>query len=205
MKTKSIVIVLISFLLVGCVENKKPFKPTLERVLLELKDSLKDEIGNDKLLSIEFFYTNRYERNCTMKIFLSDWYSSGSIEGYAKIGNTTVAIYNLKDDLYEMVNKNNITFFTDTVVGFKDICVWGKSEKQFFYSINKQDSIKKISFSLDFPNSGLIRKPRCPVGVTYRIPEKDWFYLDSIQAEKDIEYYKKEVDYYRNKGETKTR
>jgi hypothetical protein len=204
MKTKSIIIILISFLLGSCVQNKKPFKPALERVLLELKDSLKDEIGKNKLLSIEFYNSDRYERRCTMKIFLSDCYASAAIDGYAKIGNTTIAIYNLKDDLYETVNKNAITFFTDTVVGYRDVFGWRLPVKQFFYSIFKDDSIKRISFDGDFPGFMPVRKTRCPIGATFTYPKKYWFYLDSIQAEKDLKYYEKEVEYYRNRGKIRT-
>src|ERR1035437_10976519 len=105
MKTKIIIIVLIFFLFGSCVENRKPFKPALERVLLELSDSLKNETGNTKMLSIEF-NSDHYIKNCDMKIFLSDCYASANIDGYTKIGNTTIAIYNLKDDHYELVNKN---------------------------------------------------------------------------------------------------
>jgi len=190
MTTKSIIIVLFSFLLGSCVDNKKPFKPALERVILELKDSLKDQIGENKLLSIEFNNPDRYERRCTMKIFLSDCYASAAIDGYAKIGQTTIAIYNLKDDLYEMVNKNDITFFTDTVVGFRDVFGWRLPVKQFFYSIFKDDSIKRISFNGDFPGFMPIRKTRCPIGATFSYPKKYWFHLDSIQAEKEVEYYR---------------
>jgi hypothetical protein len=203
MKTKNTIIVLICFLLGSCIENKKPFKPSLERVILELKDSLKDEIGNDKLLSIEFYNPNRYGRKCTMKIFLSDCYASASIDGYAKIGNTTIAIYNLKDDLYETVNKNDIIFFTDTVIGFRDVFGWRLPVKQFFYSIFKADSIKRISYSGDFPGFQPLRKPKCPIGITFRYPVDYWFYIDSLQAEKEVEHYEKEVEYYRNRGRTK--
>jgi len=190
MKTNIIILFLISFFLVSCVRNETPFKPVLERIILELKDSLKNEIGKDKLLSIEFYNPDRYEKKCAMKIFLSDCYASANINGYVKIGQTTIAIYNLKDDLYETVNKNDITFFKDTIVGFRDTCVMFMPKKQFFYSVFKEDSIKRISFSDDFPGLQPIRKPKCPIGATYRIPEKDWFSLDSIQAEREVEYYR---------------
>ena len=173
-----------------------PLKLALNSFILELKDSLKEQIGENKLLSIEFYNPDRYERRCTMKIFLSDCYSSANIDGYVRIGQTTIAIYNLKDDLYETLNKNNITFFTDTILGFKDTCVMFMPKKQFFYSIFKEDSIKRISFRGDFPDLHPVRKPKCPIGSTYRIPEKDWFSLDSIQAEREVEYY-------RNRGKKK--
>lgn len=195
MRIGSVIIVLITFVFESCVENKPPFKPVLERVVSELRDSLKNEIGNKKLLSIEF-NSDSHERNCDMKIFLSDCYASADIDGYAKIGSTTIAIYNLKDDHYEVVNKNNITFFTDTVVGFKDTCVMFMPKKQFFYSIYNEDSIKRISCYDDFPNLKSIRRPKCPNRVTFIVPIKDCFYWDSIQAEKEVEYY-------RNRGKTK--
>ena len=47
-----------------------------------------------------------------MKVFASNCYASGYIDAYTKIGNATVTIYNLKDDIYETINKNDITFFS---------------------------------------------------------------------------------------------
>ncbi len=204
MKTKNIIILLFVILLGSCVnktkntDDKKPFKPALEQVILQLTDSLKDEIDKDELLSIEFNYLNRNRYNSIIRIFFSDWYSSGLIDGYAKFGNSTIAFYNLRDDSHEMINKNNITFFVDTIIDFRDICVFGKPQKQFFYSIT-DEGIKRILFEGDFPAVRLIRSPKCREIGAFRPPEEYWFFEDSIRAEEDFEFYKKEVEYYRNR------
>ena len=187
MKSNTLFVILI--LILGSCTEKKPFKPALEQVILQLCDSLRSENENIKMLSIEF-NSDRHERNSDMKIFLSDCYASAYIDGYAKIGNTTIAIYNLKDDHYEIVNKNDIAFFTDTIEGFKDTCLMFIPEKQFFYSIHNENVIKKISFNNDFPNLVPIRRPKCQGKVTYTIPIDDFFYWDSIQAEREVEFYR---------------
>jgi len=131
---------------------------------------------------------------------LLDGYASGNINGYAKIGSTTIAIYNLKDDIFELVNKNNIIFFTDTILGFKDICyLWDTPKELLFYRITSEDSITKVAYSLDFPYPMPIRKQRCQGGISWTPPEEFCFHDDSLRAEKNLEYYQKEVEYYRNK------
>lgn len=187
MRSNTLFVILI-FILGSCTE-KKPFKTALEQVILQLCDSLNNETGNIKMLSIEF-NSDRHERNSDMKIFLSDCYASANIDGYAKIGNTTIAIYNLKDDYYEIVNKNDITFFSDTIVGFKDTCVMFIPKEQFFYSIRNEDTIKRISFNKDFPNLAPIRRQKCKSGATYTTSIDDLFYWDSIQAEREVEFYR---------------
>ena len=62
-------------------------------------------------------------------------------------------------------------------------------------------SIIKTTYPFeDFPVFQPIRKPRCATGTTFTItiPKSDWFRLDSLQAEK-------EVDYYRNRGKKHNR
>ncbi len=212
MRTKCNFLILLFFILISCVgkekqiiiQDKNPFKPALERVITELRDSLKKEIGKNKLLSIEFYFPNshtdhRNRRGGEMKVFISECYASANIDGYAKIDSTTIAIYNLKDDIFELVNKNEISFFTDTVIGFRDTCVMFVSEKEFFYRIIKEDSITKVPYSLDFLNLLPLRLPRCPLGLPYTPPEEYWFHYDSLQAEENLKYYQKEVKYYRNK------
>ena len=132
MRMKYIMMILLILLFGSCAENEKqaftpvlsPFKPALELAITELIDSLKNEIGETQLLSIEFHlpdFSYHDRRGNEMSMYILDGYASANIDGYAKIGSTTIAIYNLKDDLFELVNKNDITFFTDTIVGFKDI------------------------------------------------------------------------------------
>ncbi|BEG99157.1 hypothetical protein BSYN_14220 [Bacteroides sedimenti] len=179
----------------SCKENKsQPFNKALLQAILEAKDSLESNGKSKKLLSIQFYRPDRCEIGCAMKVFASDFYASGYVDAYAKIGNTIVAIYNLKDDLYETIDKNDITFFTDTIKGYKDTCVMFVTKKRLFYAIYKSDSIKRVSYCFDdFPCGPPIRRPRCEIGVIYKIPKNQWFYLDSLQAEK-------EVLYYRNRG-----
>ena len=210
MKAKYSIIIMTVLLFGSCIEKKQsfvpsPFKPALELAITELIDSLKNEIGDNKLLSIQFFFpdshTNfRNRQGGEISIYLLDGYASGNIDGYAKIDNTTIAIYNLKDDIFELVNKNNITFFTDTILGFKDVCFRNLTGKeQFFYKITSEDSITKVAYSMNFLYSMPIRVPRCQVGISYTPPEEYWFHHDSIQAEENLKYYQKEVEYYRNK------
>jgi len=201
MKTKNIIRVLICFLLMSCVENKKPFKPVLEKVLLDVIDSLKDEISPKKMLSIGFYNPNQYTRECIMKIFLSNNYSSARVDGYAKLGKTTIALYNLKDDLFETVNKNEIVFFTDTIIGFRDYFDIKELGKHFFYSIYNEDSIKRISYVGDFECLKQIRGYRGQKGLKLKFPPNYLIYFfDSIRAEADLEYFKRKVDYYRSKS-----
>ena len=128
-----------------------------------------------------------------MKVFSLNYYASGEISAFTKIGNTTVAIYNIKDDIYESINKNEITFFIDTIKGYKDCCMLPQLNKKIFYHI-KSDMVKKITYPFnDFPIIDLLRKPRCKGGISFTPPESEWFRLDSLQAEKEVEYY-------RNKG-----
>ena len=104
MKTKITMIFFIIITIVGCKENK-PFKPALERVILEATDSLRKEIGNNKILSIEF-NSDKHFRNADFKIFLTDSYSSIYIDGFVKYKGVIIAIYNLNDDYCELINKN---------------------------------------------------------------------------------------------------
>lgn len=198
-----IVIIFIAFLFGNCARNgqstvSKSFKPSLDQAIIMLMDSLKDEMSENKLLSIEFYFSNRHSRGCEMRIFISDCYASAYIDAYTNIHNSTIAIYNLKDDVFELVNKNEIIFFTDTVKGFKDTCVMFVPEKEFFYKIHENGSIDRISRLLNFPQYMPLRKPKCPEGITYTPPEEYWHYYDSLQAEEKLEYYKKEVKYYRS-------
>ena len=215
MKIKYATLILIVFLFGSCTEKQivnAPFNPSLEQVITELVDSLGYEIAENKLLSIQFLEYKGYEPGWKMKIFISEWYASGSIEGYTKIGNTTVAIYNIKNDYYELVNKNAITFFTDTLVGFRDVCVWETSERttiipQFYYVIYSGDSISMISSEKRTncePYADLIRRHRCKGGIVFTIPEEYWFHHDSIEAEEGLECYKKKVEHFRNKKGTAT-
>jgi hypothetical protein len=219
MKTKNIGIILIVILLSSCVEKRQsynpptstPFKPVLEHLITEFVDSLKEEIKDDELLSIQFFEPSVNDLGFTLRVFLSDWYSSESIDGYIKYGNTTIAIYNMMNDYYELVNKNAITFFTDTLVGFSDGRI-GKPSKRdinkmpnFYCIIHSADSIAAVSYNMTFwnlPYATSIRKTRCKDAISFTPSEeylKRRFYTDSIQAEKDYRYYKKNVEYYRNK------
>jgi hypothetical protein len=205
MKTKNIIKVLLCILLVSCVENKKPFKPALEQVLLDAIDTFKDEISQKKLLSIGFYNPDEYNRKCVMKIFISNNYSSARVDGYAKLGKTTIALYNLKDDLYETVNKNEIVFFTDTLKGFRDSFDIKKLERCFFYSIYNEGNIKRISFVGDFKCLKQIRGYRGQKGMKFTFPPDNLIYFfDSIKAEADLEYFKKKVNYYRNKSKVKS-
>jgi len=134
MKTSIIFLILLSIFLISCKVNKsQPFNNELLKAIMEAKDSLNSEDNN--LLSIEFYNSDRYERGCMMKVFTSNCYASAYIDAYTKIGNTTIAIYNIKDDVYETINKNDITFFIDSIKGFKDTCVLFQTKNIFFYSI----------------------------------------------------------------------
>ena len=211
MMTKYITIILTVLLLGGCVKKEQsfvpsPFKPALEQIITELKDSLKNEIRENKLLSIEFYYpdshTNyRNRRGGEMSIYLLDGYASCYIDGYAKIDSTTVAIYNLKDDIFELVNKNEITFFTDTILGFKDVCNLDLTGKeQLFYKITSEDSITKVSYHMDFLSLNALRIIKgCKSDISFTPSETSWFYHDSLRAEENLKYYQKEVEYYRDK------
>jgi hypothetical protein len=212
MKTKNIAIISIAVLLCSCIDKKQPinppFKPALEQIITGLVDSLKDEIGETQLLSIQFFYREYNDPpGIKMRFFLSDWYASGSIEGYAKIDNTTIAIYNLRDDYCELVNKNAITFFTDTLVGFRDVGIWKTSERdieimQFYYLIHGEDSISRISDEKtfgSFPYPELIRKHKYTEEIIEISEEDILFLLDSLTLEEELKYYEKQVKYYRNK------
>ena len=192
MKTYIFILILASIVFGSCREKKsQPFNTSLLQVILEAKDSLKSK--DNKLLSIEFNYQDRYERGCMMKVFASNCYASGYIDAYTKIGNATVAIYNLKDDIYETINKNDITFFSDTIKGFRDTCVLFQTKDKVFYSVYKPDSIIKVKYPFDnFPVFQPLRKPKCEIGAIYTItvPKSDWFRLDSLQAEREVEYYR---------------
>jgi hypothetical protein len=222
MKARIITIILITFSLISCVKERQlsalpfdpPFKPALEQIITGLVDSLKDEIKENKLLSIQFF-TRKYHDppGIRMRIFLSDWYASGSIDGYTKLGNTTIAIYNVRDDYCELVNKNAITFFTDTLVGFRDVYYWEVNETgykaiQLSYYLIGEDSISEISTNNEFgslPYPDLIRIPKCKDRITYISQEYIRFQLDSIQTERDYKYYKEKVKYFRNKSNSPRR
>ncbi len=211
MKTKYIIILLTVLLFGSCMKKEQsfvpsPFKPALELTITELIDSLKNEIGENKLLSIEFYFpdshTNyRNRRGGEMSVYVLDGYASTNIDGYAKVDSTIVAIYNLKDDIFELVNKNEVTFFTDTISGFKDICVLDLTKKeQFFYKITSEDSIARVSYSMDFSYLRALRVlPRCQGGISWTPPEEIWFHDDSLRAEENLKYYQNEVKYYRDK------
>ena len=200
---------ILTVLLFGsCVKKEQsfipsPFKSALELAITEIGDSLKGEIGENKLLSIEFHFlpiTYRNRRGCEMRMYVLDGYASSHLDGYAKIGNTTIAIYNLKDDIFELVNKNEITFFTDTILGFKDIFYLDLTGKeQFFYKIASEDSITRVSYSVDFSplNTHRIIKG-CKSDISWTLPEEIWFHDDSLRAEENLKYHQKEVEYYRN-------
>lgn len=198
----------------SCAENERqpltpalpPFKTALELAITELIDSLKNEIGENKLLSIEFYHPDshtdyRNRRGGEMSIYVLDGYASANIDGYAKIDSVTIAIYNLKDDIFELVNKNEITFFTDTILGFKDVCTLDLTgKKQFFYKISTEDSIRRVAYSMDFSYLKAIRiLPRCRGDISFTPPEEFWFHQDSLQAEENLKYYQNEVKYYRDK------
>jgi hypothetical protein len=223
MRTKNIAIIVIVFLLCSCIDKKQscnpptphPFKPALERLIIELTNSWNDEVGENKLLSIQFFDPSVNDLGFTLRVFLSDWYLSGSIDAYTKYGNTTIAFYDLVNDYYELVNKNSITFFTDTIDGFSnsypkpeiEMDSYDYSPPQFYCLIHNVDSISVISTNGSFwglPSPTLIRNPRYDL-ISWTPTEeylKQRFYTDSIQAEKDYRNYKKNVEYYRNKRDT---
>lgn len=188
MKTKITMIFFIIITIVGCKENK-PFKPALERVILEATDSLRKEIGNNKILSIEF-NSDKHFRNADFKIFLTDSYSSIYIDGFVKYKGVIIAIYNLNDDYCELINKNDITFFTDTIISFKDKIGYPIPRKQFFYSIIRNDSIIKVSGSNDFPEYPALRMPKYGKRISYSEPIDTYFQYDSIKAEREVEYYR---------------
>jgi len=61
MKAKYIIIILTAILFGSCAKKEQflaiaPFKSVLEQTITELIDSLENEIGENKLLSIEFFF-----------------------------------------------------------------------------------------------------------------------------------------------------
>jgi len=222
MKTKYITIILIAFLLYSCVDKQQPcnptipppFKPVLEKLITELIDSLKNEIGEKELLSIQFFELSVNDFGFTLRIFLSDWYLSGSVDAYTKYGNTTIALYGLVNDYHELVNKNSISFFTDTIDGFKDGWPGAEGEwdsydhspPQFYCLIHNTDSISVISTGGSFwalPSPPFIRNSRNENLLVTWTPSEEFlkqrFYEDSIEAEKNLKYYQKEVKYYRGK------
>ena len=209
MKTKYISIILTVLLIGSCVKKEQsfissPFKPALELTITELVDSLKRENVENKLLSIEFHFlpiTYHNRRGSEMRIFILDDYASCYLDGYAKIDNITIAIYNLKDDVFELVNKNEITFFTDTILGFKDICDLDLTGKeQFFYKIASEDSITRVSYQMDFLSFRALRIIKgCKSDISWSPPEEIWFHDDSLRVEENLKYYQKEVEYYRNK------
>ncbi len=191
MKTCFFIIISSLLFLHSCKENKpSPFGQELLNTLLEAKDSL---IGNKEkqLLSIEFYNHDECEIGCIIKIFSSECYASGYVDAFSEIDNTTVAIYNIRDDFYETINKNAITFFTDTINGYRDTCVMFQTNEKIFYSIHKSDSITLLHYPFDdFPNYKALRFPKCRSGVVFTIPEVYWFFIDSLQAEKDVRYYR---------------
>ena len=191
MKTHILILILASIVFNSCRDKKsQPFNTSLLEAIFEARDSLENNNKVDSLISIEFYSPDRYERRCIMKIFSSNRYSSSTLDAYTKIGNLTVAIYNLKDDLYGTVNKNDITFFSDTIKGYKDVFMLS-TNKKYFYSIYKSDSIKRTKYSFDdFPVFQPLRKPRYGVGATFTVPKLDWFRLDSLRAEKEVEFYR---------------
>ena len=203
--------ILIVLVFGSCVKKEQPFvlspfKPALELAITEFIDSLKNEIGDNKLLSIEFHFPNshtnyRNRRGGEMSIYVLDGYASCYLDGYAKTNNTTIAIYNLKDDIFELVNKNEITFFTDTILGFKDICYLDLTGKeQFFYKIISENSITRVSYSMDFSPINTLRIMKgCKSDISWTPPEEIWFHDDSLRVEENLKYYRKEVEYYRNK------
>ena len=86
--------------------------------------------------------------------------------------------------------KMKLLFFSDTLKGYKDVFIFS-TNKKYFYSIYKSDSIKRTIYpSDDFPVFQPLRKPRNGVGASFNVPKSDWFRLDSIQAEKEIDYYR---------------
>lgn len=184
MRAKYIIMILIACMQVNCSkketrESGKPiFKPALEQTITNLVDTLKNISEEIELLSIQFFNPNHFETSCNMRIFKSDWYASGSIDGYVKFNNTVIAIYNIKNDYFELVNKNAITYFIDTLDGFKDVGVWETSEHdieipQFCYSIYSEDHIAILperTFG-SLSRADLIRKPKCKGGIIFIPPE----------------------------------
>jgi len=210
MKVKYITTILTVLFFGSCLKKdqsivQSPFKPALKQTIMEIIDTLKGDIGENKLLSIEFNFPDRYTyypnlRGDEMRIYVLDGYASANIDGYTKIGNTTIAIYNLKDDIAELVNKNEITFFTDTILGFKDICFLELTGKeQLLYKIFSEDSITKVSYPMVFFHTPPVRATKCQGGISFTPPEEFWFHDDSLQAEENLKYYQKEVEYYRNK------
>lgn len=206
MRIKYITIILIVLLFENCAKKEQsitpsPFKPALELAITECLDSLNYEIGENTLPSIQFFYHDPINMTgCKLYIYLLDGYASGSIDGYAKIKNTTIAIYNLKYDVFELVNKNEITFFTDTIMGFEDFCGLDPTGiKQFSYRIISTDSIVRTSDSMSFQYPEILRAPRCEGRIYWTPPEDILFHDDSIRAEENLKYYQNEVEYYRGK------
>jgi hypothetical protein len=189
MKTKNIAIILIVFLLSSCGDKKQscspptslPFKPALEQLITGLTKSWEDEIEENDLLSIQFFDPSVNDSGFTLRVFLPDWYLSGSVDAYTKYGNTTIAFYDLVNDYYELVNKNEITFFTDTIDGFSDsyskkgIGKDDYSPPQFYCLIHDADSISVISTNGSFwglPYPTIIRKPRYDNSISWTPTEE---------------------------------
>jgi hypothetical protein len=220
---KNIAIISIVFLLCSCVDKKqscsphthRPFKPALDQLITELTNSWKDGIGENELLSIQFFDASVNDLGFTFRVFLSNWYLRGSVDAYTKYGNTTIAFYGLVNDYYELVNKNSIKFFTDTIDGFSnffpkpeiEMDSYDYSPPQVYCLVHKADSISVISTNGSFwglPSPTLIRYQKNDLMIWTPSEEylKQRFYTDSIQAEKDYRNYKKNVEYYRNKRNT---
>lgn len=185
---KTIVLFFIFFTLSSCEENK-PFKPALEKVIIEAKNSLKNEISQNKILSIEF-NSDKHFRKADFKIFITNSYSSIYVDGFVKYKGLTIAIYNLTDDYCELINKNDITFFTDTIIGFEDKIGYPKSQKQFLYSIIKDGIIIKVPEFDNFPGYPAVRMPKYRKGISYSEPIDSYFQYDSIKAEREVEYYR---------------
>ncbi len=185
----SILVILLS----SCISrNSKSnvFNQALEQVLLEAKDSLK--VGDNQLLSVKFFRESKYEPICFIKVFSSNWYASGCVDAYTKIGKTTVVLYNLKDDFYETVNKNSITFFTDTINGYKDTCLLERTYYNHIFYMIESDSVIRKDITLPKENSsyGILREPKCEITI-YTPPKEQLFRWDSIDAENKVKYYRK--------------
>ncbi len=191
MKTYFFIIISSLLFLHSCKDSKpSPFNQELLNTLLAAKDFL---ISNEEkqLLSIEFYNHDKCEIGCIIKIFSSEYYASGYVDAFAEIDSTTVAIYNIRDDFYETINKNAITFFTDTINGFRDTCVMFQTNEKIFYSIHKSDSITLFHYPFDdFPSYKPLRMSKCKSDVVLTIPASYWIYLDSLQAEKEVKYYR---------------
>ncbi len=192
MKIHTYILILILIPLNSCKKEKEqeqPFNSSLLQVILQAKDSLK--VKEDEFLSIEFFHSD-VKHQLLLRIFSSNCYASAYIDGYVKLGKKTIAIYNLSEDYYEIVNKNSITFFVDTIKGFKDTCLMFVNKKNLFYSIESSDSIVSTTYPFNrFPAYQPLRSPNCKNGVTYEELMYKWFYSDSVLSEKRMKYYRK--------------